>query len=381
MKKLLGLLFVCILVLGAGCVGMQPVPSGTTQMSPTALAERYRVKALKYENAEEYQKALLAWEVVKGLKPKDREANTRIAKLREEFQKKADRHFSEGVNLYRRRYLDKARKEFLIALRYAPDHSEALQYLKQTPPGLDFKTYTVAQGDSLKKIAKKFYGDSKQGFLIAYFNDLGAQDKLAPGTTLELPILDVRLKRRLAGLPIYRPQPVTSGATSASTTPTEPTEPTEPAEPAEIEVDVEGELNKAKELFQARKYSAAIPIAEKILEADPGNAEAAKLRDDAAFRIGKDLSRQKKYVEALQMYNKVSSGYPGLDQAISSVKTIMDKQAEVHYRRGVKYYVNEKLVEAIKEWTQTLKFNPAHPKAIKDIENARSLLEKLKGTK
>jgi regulator of sirC expression with transglutaminase-like and TPR domain len=47
-----------------------------------------------------------------------------------------------------------------------------------------------------------------------------------------------------------------------------------------------------------------------------------------------------------------------------------NRLAEVHYNTGVKYFVNDQLEKAIREWEQTLTLNPNHPKAHKDIENA-----------
>ncbi len=57
----------------------------------------------------------------------------------------------------------------------------------------------------------------------------------------------------------------------------------------------------------------------------------------------------------------------------------MKKQlANSHYIKGVKYFTDEELDKAIKEWEETLDLDPNHPKAKKDIENARSLLQRLK---
>ena len=41
------------------------------------------------------------------------------------------------------------------------------------------------------------------------------------------------------------------------------------------------------------------------------------------------------------------------------------------------HFVNEDLKKAIAEWETALALDPEHPKARKDLENARSLLEKL----
>jgi nucleoid-associated protein YgaU len=49
-------------------------------------------------------------------------------------------------------------------------------------------------------------------------------------------------------------------------------------------------------------------------------------------------------------------------------------RAEEHYRKGVNYFLAEDLQGAIREWEETLRLDPEHPNAKKDIEKARSLL-------
>ncbi|HSR13097.1 MAG TPA: hypothetical protein VLS90_16745 [Thermodesulfobacteriota bacterium] len=55
--------------------------------------------------------------------------------------------------------------------------------------------------------------------------------------------------------------------------------------------------------------------------------------------------------------------------------------AEAHYIEGVKFFVNEEVEKAIREWESALSLDPDHPKARKDIENGRNLLKKLENIK
>ena len=48
--------------------------------------------------------------------------------------------------------------------------------------------------------------------------------------------------------------------------------------------------------------------------------------------------------------------------------------AENHYRKGLNYFLAEDLQGAIREWEETLRLDPEHPNAKRDIEKARSLL-------
>ena len=54
------------------------------------------------------------------------------------------------------------------------------------------------------------------------------------------------------------------------------------------------------------------------------------------------------------------------------------EKAEELYNAGVRFFINQKLDEAILSWEQTLELYPEHPKAAKDIAKARGLQQKLK---
>ena len=77
------------------------------------------------------------------------------------------------------------------------------------------------------------------------------------------------------------------------------------------------------------------------------------------------------------MFSQVEPGYEGLEKAISDARENIAKQAEMHYRRGVKLFLDEDLENAIVEWEETLVLDPDHQKAKRDIEDARKLLKKL----
>jgi tetratricopeptide (TPR) repeat protein len=53
-------------------------------------------------------------------------------------------------------------------------------------------------------------------------------------------------------------------------------------------------------------------------------------------------------------------------------------QAEIHYAKGVGHFLAEELDQAIVEWEETLRLNPEHSKAKRDLEKARRLLKNLK---
>jgi tetratricopeptide (TPR) repeat protein len=226
--------------------------------------------------------------------------------------------------------------------------------LKHKLPGEDYTLYQVKGGDTFKGIARKTFNDPNKDFLIAYFNDLRIDSKLVPGNTLRLPVLE----STTAKVTIDTKESIMDAK--------------------EISADTNKLLSKALAYYKVKNYRETVSISERVLEYDPANREARDLINESHYQMGKSLARGKKYQEALEVFNRLDSGYKDVRESISLVKKQL---AGEHYLRGVKYFTDEELNKAIKEWEVTLALDPNHPKAKKDIENARTLLQKLKEIK
>jgi tetratricopeptide (TPR) repeat protein len=300
---------------------------------------QHQKNALKYEKSGNLPMAVLSWKLVASMDPENREAAQRVKTLKKQVTRKAEKHFSAGVQYFMKHSVKEARVQFLKTLRYNPDHAEALDYLKNKLPGVYSKPYRVQQKDTLKKVAASVYKDPEKEFLIAYFNDLDLNTRLTPGTTLQLPVLGEKM-------------------------------------PGNV-LDTEKELVEARKFLKEKKYTRALQVVEKIVEYDPVNPDASELLNASYYGLGKALQESKKFQESLEMYNSVNSDYHGIQEAIAGLHKVVKEEAEVCYRRGVNFFVNEKLTEAIQEWQKALKLNPEHAKAQKNIEKARSILKKM----
>jgi len=344
----------------AGCAGVEkPKPVPVKPISSSA----YKMKALEYEKNRNLTKALDYWKITVSIDPSDAKSKGKVALVEAISKSFARTHFKKGVTYYKKRRFKNARKEFMIALRYDPQHKQALNYLKNKFTRSVYRSYQVRKGDTFNRIAGKMYKDPDKGFLIASINKLAFKKKPRPGTILNIPRLNDIKKA----------------------TPTTKAEPSDvPAEPDDSDqevtlnpiIDIENELTNARNYFTAKNYAKVLPITQTILENDPLNSEALKLKNRAYLSMGKELMLKKKYVESLNMFSEADTDFEGAQEAVIDLKKQMRLEAEEHYRRGVKQFLNEELNMAIEEWEQTLVLNPDHAKAQKDIENARNLLEK-----
>ncbi|MGA9175781.1 MAG: tetratricopeptide repeat protein [Desulfobacterales bacterium] len=400
--------------------------SEQTQRKKSAFHPSYYLKKAKtYVNNDELQLALFFFKIAAVLSPDDMEIVGKIADLKRTINNKSKKYFMKGEKFYNQNKFEEARKQFLIALRYNPDHKDALNYLKNKLIPKEYINYTFEKNDSLKLISDKFYKDPELVFLIVYFNNLKSDTKPEPGKILRIPILEsdfnqtiddhgqdmilakslleknqfqeviVITQKILSNDPLNKDairlkdeafyqigiQLRSQGKYFEAIDTFKKITPEYDGVNVAIQKTVRQVLLKGENLLKEKKYEETMDVAEKILGNDPSNTAAKKLISKSFCQQGKDLFIQKKYDDALKVLEKADPADGCAEQIRLGVRNAIKQQAEAHYIRGVKYFLNEELQNAIKEWKKTLKLNPEHGKAKKNIQNARSLLEKLKKVK
>ncbi len=304
-----------------------------------ALACTYQDRAVHYEKKGDLHMARNCIRVAETLLPGNMEIGAVKSRILRNIQKRAGDHYGQGRRLFAQNKPDKARREFLIALRYDPAHDGAREYLYEKLRTPLFDTYTVRQGDSLKTIAGKVYKYPEKDFIIAYFNNLKPGEQPKTGTVLRLPVLD-------------------GGSFSLSSA-------------------AKKDLAGVRTLFRKQRYEEVIHAANAFLARVPNNEEVTDIVNASWYGIGKQLLRQNKYLEALEAFESVDADYTDVQDIIGSLQETMLEVAEKHFRRGIDFYLQEKLQLAIAEWNKTLALNPDHGEAEKNITKARNLLERL----
>jgi tetratricopeptide (TPR) repeat protein len=379
---------------GAGVDQTAPAPGAAPF---TALAARFTARALKQEAAGDLRRALDSWKVVAGLRPDAAEPRRRVADLAARLKEIAERHFRDGGARLQEGNIEAARKEFLLTLAADPDHADALDALKNRLEP-DAASYTVLAGDTFESIAKKQYGDAAKAPIVARANSLDPAGKPSPGTTLALPSLAPPAAkpapRRTPEAVVEAPEPPDSGYETEpgapggdgaeAATPPAPAEPAAPAAPVAPAGTVkapdpaEAQLAKAQALFQAKKFEEAGAAADKLAGSASVGARAKELAGTAWFAAGEAALKEDRFLEAAAAFRKAEPGRKDAAAALAGVERRKKEKAEEAYNAGVRFFINQKLDDAIRSWETTLALNPEHPKAPKDIEKARGLQQKLK---
>jgi tetratricopeptide (TPR) repeat protein len=302
------------------------------------IPETSRAAAARLEKEGDLSGALFRWKVVQAFLPEDPEAGRKVESLGGRIRTEADRHSREGVGFFEKGSLPAARREFLAALAMDPGHEEALRYITGRRTSTVFLSYETLGGDSARGVAAAVYGDPEKEFLVAYFSDAAAGGELAPGRKLELPRLDSpegiprKSPRRLSGM---------------------------------------GRVNTPDR-------SASNPAVRHAPPADePTDAVTEEKRNAEVYRIGKAHCRRKEYQECLKALRSIDIDYRDAKDLIADTESIL-READRHYAEGVRRFVRQDPEGAIREWQTTLRLNPGHPQARKDIERANRLNEKVK---
>ncbi len=168
----------------SGCVTL----SSTTKPNPK-LAAQYLEKGQELEKqgnlpsaAEQYKLALTA-------DPQNQAAKQNNERLTKKLSKLADARYDLGMKYHRQGKYALARKQFLITLKYQPDHPGASRMLvsRQPEKAPEYVLHEVHKGESLSMIAKKYYGDYNKFDVIASFNNLKDATMVKPGQTIKIP--------------------------------------------------------------------------------------------------------------------------------------------------------------------------------------------------
>jgi len=136
-----------------------------------------------------------------------------------------------------------------------------------------------------------------------------------------------------------------------------------------------------------------------ILKLDPGRRDIQELTATTRKQLqkswhymrGLEYYEQKKYREAIMEFQSVLNLDPGYQKAgeylrlatvqLSPEQKFPSEEVLRLYYQGMEYYLNEEFEKAIAVWEELLKLDPYNQNAIRNIEDARRKLEKIKSQK
>ncbi|MBT8491136.1 MAG: LysM peptidoglycan-binding domain-containing protein [Deltaproteobacteria bacterium] len=156
--------------------------------------DQYLAKAKKYEKKGNMVDALEQYKLVLTVNPANQAAKEKSTKIEGKLKIQADKHYHKGLIYHRKGQYKKARKEFLISLRYNPEHSGSKRMMlvskKEVEQAKRYILHTVQPGESISRLADRYYGDHMKFHLIAEYNELEDATSVKVGKQIKIPVIE-----------------------------------------------------------------------------------------------------------------------------------------------------------------------------------------------
>jgi len=347
-------------------------------MVPTqrqGLVASYNERAQTLETDGRLREALEARKIALTVDPDNAAARDGQRALQAKIDGLISQRLAEGRAAQARGAQVVARRSFLGVLALDPENRAAFEALREQTPDVEGLPHIVRAGDTLAGLAQQYYGNRALGEVIAEANRLAPNARLAAGTQLKIP--------EVPGVALIRPGARKDPPRAPLPGPGAP--PAAPATPASVQREEPAEVNpllaEARESLERRDYATALGDADRLLASMPSNAEAQGLKRSALYGLGKTQYDRKQYKDSYATLGQLVKLAPNHEDAAKLLRQSRSRLIDDHFGRGIRYYREEKLPEAIAEWKAVLEIDPQHIAARKNLEQSERLLKNLEERK
>jgi tetratricopeptide (TPR) repeat protein len=353
----------------------QAAPGGMVPTQRQALVASYNERAQALETDGRLREALEARKIALTVDPDNVGARDGLRAVQAKIDGLISQRLAEGRAAQARGAQVAARRSFLGVLALDPENRAAFEALREQTPDVEGLPHIVRRGDTLAGLAQQYYGNRALGEVIAEANQLAPNARLAAGTQLKIP--------EVPGVPLIRPDARKDPPRAPLPSPGAP--PAPPATPASVPREEPAEVNpllaEARESLERKDYATALGDANRLLASTPNNAEAQGLKRSALYGLGKTQYDQKQYKESYVTLGQLVKLAPNHEDAAKLLRQSRSRLIDDHFGRGIRYYREEKLPEAIAEWKAVLEIDPQHIAARKNLEQSERLLKSLEERK
>jgi tetratricopeptide (TPR) repeat protein len=325
------------------------------------LAAGHRDRARQLERAGDLRQALNEWKVALTIDPGDQAALEGRQRLEARLERSIGERLGQGREALGKGDHLEARRHFLAVLAMDPANQAAFSALQNDVKEIRFVPHTVKGGETLATIAERYYGDRARSEVIWETNQLPPNPRLSAGMVLKIP--------EIPGVPFVLPE--------LRPKPPEPMAPApDSGRPSET-VEINPVLVGAREALEKGEYQVALADVDRVLASNAQNPDATELKKAVLYGLGKSQLGQRKYAESVRTLAQLARLAPVYQDSPALLKQARERAAQQHYAQGLQLYREEKLEDAITEWKAVLEYEPEHPNAKKNIEQAERLLKSL----
>ena len=253
------------------------------------LHDLYKSRAQSARDGGDLVNALEYYRIAATIDRRDRDSIRFAREIKAQLEAKAKETFQAGLAKLEAGDKDAAHTLLARSLYLAPDAPDAVPYLKNDFVADIEHEYTIAQGDTLRRIAEKVYGNPGGELLLTRVNNLSIADALKPGDTILVPVVSKALAKRLHRLATVEPASAkkqAAGKAEATKTPTAEPMAQQPVEEDLMESgaqDTAALMTMAKLQFGRGLFATAVSVADEILAQEPTNIAATDIRNESYY--------------------------------------------------------------------------------------------------
>jgi tetratricopeptide (TPR) repeat protein len=131
------------------------------------------------------------------------------------------------------------------------------------------------------------------------------------------------------------------------------------------------------ELFKNKEFAGAITEFHKVLNVRPEDSVTREYLAKSHFQQGLLLFAREDYLAARDEFKATLQYDKDCDKCEKNIQECEERYKDVHYDKGLSYFGNEKLADAIREWELVSALDPQYKDVDKNLKKARTLLERL----
>lgn len=322
--------------------------------------------------------ALKQYKLAMTVDPLNERATNSSHRIKRVLRTSAEKHYREGLRLKKAGKYARGRQQFLIALRLWPEFPEVIEALTSRKR-IKIKRYvvhTVKQGESVSRLAKTYYGDSQKFPIIAKYNNFGDATRIRVGQRIKIP--EVEGVELLVGKEPVETEALDIADLGFAEWDWEEYALEERPEPVD---QVAIYRNHGIDLFRKKKYQLAIVEFRKVINAQPDDRIALVYSHKSHYQLAMDLYNNRDYLEAKDQFEASLRYSNDCHKCKLYIKKSEDSYKEKHYKRGIRFFDRERLIEAIKEWELVRLMDPNYKKVNELIKKAGTLLKKIEELK
>jgi tetratricopeptide (TPR) repeat protein len=280
-------------------------------------------RARELEAAGEPPEALRQYKIALTVRPNQGAAKEGRERLGKALQKDAEEHYRAGLRMQKEGRHAQALQQFLTALRFWPDHREALQMATRRIPVL---------GD--KAVVQK--------------------------TQPELQIKDLSAKQPAAADDLSTPEKAPARE-----------------DPKELVDQVAVYREYALELYLEGRYQEALSEFNKVLSVKPNDSVAKEYSYKSSFELALEFFQKKEYLAAKEQFLVSLKHNSNCQQCHFYIRRSEELYKEMHYKQGIEHYGKEQLTHAIMEWELVSALDPKYKRVDYYIKKAKDLQSKI----